>query len=291
MKNKKQYSFFEALYHHKDGLWLMVWFFGMLLLFIWDTLYLNRPALLKVIEGAMNTFLIAFLVIVFALFLAWIAVNLLFIIRRKGLFVLETVLTFLIDIIRSIPQIIGILLGFVFIAGLLYRNIIQAPAAISLTAVLIAIFVFQELMDLMLDRVNHFRRLDFYQAMTVCGISGSRILNYHILWKNSRRHILNKVVAIFGVAVFLQCSVDFIISVGLSTDISSIDLPVTLGGLLAHIDSKQDILAIGHAITNPGYFPNLFFKHLQGISVAFLIVFSLFCIYKISNGLSERFRL
>jgi hypothetical protein len=127
--------------------------------------------------------------------------------------------------------------------------------------------------------------------MIVCGISGFRILNYHIIWKNSRRHIFNKLIALFGVAIFLQCSVDFIISVGLSTEISTVDLPVSLGNLLAHIDSKQDILAIGYTITHLSYVGDLVFKNLQGITVALVIVFSLLCIYKISNGLAERYRL
>ena len=124
--------------------------------------------------------------------------------------------------------------------------------------------------------------------MRVCGISENRIINYDILRKNSSIHILNKLIAIFGSAIFLQCTIDFIISVGLSTQISSVNLPTTLGSLLAKIDSKQDILAIGNTLTNPGYFSHIFFEHLQGVTVAFLIVFSLLCIYKISNGYTER---
>ena len=124
-----------------------------------------------------------------------------------------------------------------------------------------------------------------------CGIPEWRIINFDILWKNSRAQILNKLIAVFGMSIFLLCSIDFIISVGLTTDINTINLPVTLGSLLAKVDSKQDVLAIGHTLFNPGYFPNLFFKHLQGISVAFLIVFTLICIFKISNGFARRHEL
>jgi hypothetical protein len=85
--------------------------------------------------------------------------------------------------------------------------------------------------------------------------------------------------------------VDFIISVGLSKNVSAVNLPVTLGSLLAKIDSKQDILAVGIALTDPSYFTALFFDHLQGLNVAFLIVFSLLCIYKIANGFARRFHL
>ena len=160
-----------------------------------------------------------------------------------------------------------------------------------LMAAIMSLFIFLEMVDLMGERIAHFRKLDFYSAMLVCGIPEGRIVNFDILWKNSRTHILNKLISVFGMAVFLQCSVDFVISVGLSTDVSPVDLPVTLGSLLAKIDSKQDILAIGHALTHPEYIGNLFSTHLQGTTVAFLIVFTLMCVYRISTGFAERHRL
>ena len=158
-------------------------------------------------------------------------------------------------------------------------------------ALVISLFIFNEVIDLIRERINHFKKLDFYNAMKVCGISENRIINFDILWKNSRIHILNKLIAIFGSAIFLQCTIDFIISVGLSTQVSSVSLPTTLGSLLAKIDSKQDILAIGNTIMNPSYFSHIFFEHLQGVTVAFLIVFTLLSVYKISNGFAERNRL
>jgi hypothetical protein len=125
----------------------------------------------------------------------------------------------------------------------------------------------------------------------VCGISEGRVINFDILWKNSRIHILNKLISVFGAAIFLQCSVDFIISVGLSTDVNSVTLPATMGSLLAKIDSKQDILAIGYTLTHPAYAGNLFFEHLMGLTVAFLVVFTLMSVYHIANGYAERHRL
>jgi hypothetical protein len=61
--------------------------------------------------------------------------------------------------------------------------------------------------------------------------------------------------------------------------------------MLAHIDSKQDILAVGFSISNPSYIPDLFYKHLQGITTAFLIVFSLVSVFKISSGFAKRHHL
>ena len=103
--------------------------------------------------------------------------------------------------------------------------------------------------------------------------------------------MLHKLIAIFGVSIFLQCSIDFIISVGLSTDVSLINFPMTLGNLMANVDSKQDILALSNLFTEPGYLPFIFVRHLQGLSVAFCIVFSLLCIYMIANGFVRRHKL
>ena len=103
--------------------------------------------------------------------------------------------------------------------------------------------------------------------------------------------MINKLIAVFGAALFLLCSVDFIISIGLSTEVSSVNLPVTLGSLLAKIDSKQDILAIGYSLTHWDYVVRLPFEHLQGITVALIIVFTLLCMYQITNGYARRHRL
>ena len=157
-----------------------------------------------------------------------------------------------------------------------------------LMAFSIATFQFLEIMDLLVERIDFYRKTDFFNALLVCGVKELKIINKEIFLKSSRGHILNKLIALFGSTIFLQCSIDFILSIGLSTKISSVNFPLTLGNLLARIDSKQDILAIGHTLMNPTYFSNLFFEHLQGITIAFVIVFTLLCIYKISNALMER---
>jgi ABC-type dipeptide/oligopeptide/nickel transport system permease subunit len=158
-------------------------------------------------------------------------------------------------------------------------------------AFIITLFVFLEIFDLLRERITYFSRRDFFDAMRVCGISERYIINREIIWRSSRIHIINKLIAIFGISIFLLCSVDFIISVGLSTDVSSVNLPVTLGSLLAKIDSKQDILAIGYSLSHFGYIFRLPFEHLQGITVAFIIIFTLVCMYQIGNGYTRRHHL
>jgi len=64
-----------------------------------------------------------------------------------------------------------------------------------------------------------------------------------------------------------------------------------LDSIFGLLERKQDILAIGTALTDLRVVPTLFVEHLQGISVAFLIVYTLLCVYRIANGLMERYRL
>lgn len=285
-------TFLTNIYNQKDKLWLLIWTGGIGLLWTWDKLYLNKPALDKVEMGFLYTFIIALLVIFFTLLLSWsIAVGLYFLenARHNAPYL---VASFLLNIIRSVPQIVGILIGYILITLWIQSGALRSTAAIILIiAFTISLFVFLEIVDLIRERISYYKRLDFYNAMLVCGIRESRIINREILWKNSLAHIFNKLISVFGITIFLLCSIDFIVSVGLSTEVSSANLPVTLGSLLAKIDSKQDILAIGNAFTNPAYFSRLFFAHLQGITVAFLIVFTLLCVYKISNGFARRYEL
>lgn len=275
----------------KDTFWMIVWAVTILALALWDLIFLNKPAFSKVIDGTINTFSISLIVVVISLLLGWITtLGTHFTASKKKPFYIA--ITFTLNLIRSIPQIVGILFSYIGISALVTTGTINNQVIIFLMmAFCMSVFIFPEVVDLMKERIEHFRKLDFYNAMKICGIAEMRIVNFNILWKNSRIHILNKLISVFGIAIFLQCSVDFIISVGLSTDVNSVTLPVTLGCLLAKIDSKQDILAIGYSLTHPGYIPQLFLTHLQGLTVAFIIVFSLYCIYNISNGYAERHRL
>ncbi len=290
--SKKWERALKTLYRQKDVLWLIIWLAGLGTLALWDVFFLNKPAFQKLQQGIINTFLAALLVIFLTLFLGWAAgVGHYFLgqLRHRPPYLAAT---FLLNLIRSIPQIVGILIGYALITLGIQNGALSNPAVIIfLTAFTISLFVFPEIVDLIRERIAYFRQRDFYNAMRVCGISEQRIINREILLKNSLPHIFNKLISIFGVTVFLLCSIDFIVSVGLSGEISAVNLPATLGSLLANIDSKQDILAIGHTLTHPGYFPNLFFEHLQGVSVAFVIVFSLLCIYKIANGFAQRHEL
>jgi ABC-type methionine transport system permease subunit len=289
-------SNYQQLHDHlarkKDLAWLYVWIGGLGLLWLWDLLFLNAPTRKLIVQGFTHTLLICGLVIVFTLAMGWAAALLLDRLQSRRQHALYLLVTFVLNLLRSVPQIVGVLFGYIFITQLMFQGVVQNTMLIAvLMAFSLSLFMFNELADLIGERIAYYRQLDFYDAMRVCGIAEWRIINMDILLKNSRLHIINKLIAVFGMAVFLQCSVDFIISVGLSNQVSAVDLPATLGSLLAKIDSKQDILAIGYTLTHPWYVFNLFFKHLQGICVALVLVFTLICMHHISDGYAERNRL
>jgi len=281
----------SVLFRHKDQLWLFIWLAGLACLSLWDAAFLNEPAFALLRTAFLNTLIAGLLVVVFSLTLGWsIGVVSHFLETRQR--VLSISFTFLLNVVRSVPQIVGILIGYVILTILIEEEILRDQfIQLVWMAFTISVFVFLEVVDLIKERISYYNKLDFFQAMLCCGIKESRIINREILWKNSRSHLLHKMISIFGIAVFLQCSIDFIVSVGLSTDVSLSNFPVTLGSLLAKMDSKQDILAIGSMFSSISNASSLLFQHLQGISVAGTIVFTLFCVYKISNGLVKRYNL
>ncbi len=285
-------SWFGSLYRTKDRFWFAVWLAGIVLVFAWDAVFLNTPAFLRIQTALINSLLTGAGVVLLSLVLGWSVGVGLYLLGNSGSHVAYGVATLATDVLRSVPQIVAVLIGYVVLTLMVHDNIIQSTAAqLVCVAVVIAIAVFLEIADTVRTRIEHFRTLDFVDAMLCCGISEWRIINVEILWKNSRSHLLHKLISVFGVTIFLQCSIDFIVSVGLSTDVSLANLPLTLGSLLANIDSKQDILAVSNLITDPGYITTIVVRHLQGITVAFCIVFTLLCVYMIANGYVRRKRL
>ena len=277
------------MHNRQDTLWFCLWLVGIGLTWLWNRTFLNLPAFEQIQTAFLHSSLIALTTVVISMGLAWSVAIGVYFLERSTIAPLAFLVSFLLNLIRSVPQVVGILGGYVALTILLRKGFLHEEwMVLTGMAVVTGVFVFLELADLIRERIDHYTASDFVNAMLVCGIPESRIVTVEILWKNSLAHILNKLIALLGMAIFLQCSVDFIVSVGLSTDVSPVNLPITLGSMLARIDSKQDILAIGYTLTSPLYAPNLAFQHLQGITTAFLIVFTLVAVYRISDGFARR---
>jgi ABC-type methionine transport system permease subunit len=276
----------------RDALWSLLWIGAMGTLFVWDGAFLNAPAFVQLRAALVNTLFGGLLVVAFSGIMGWaIGVGRHFLSVGRFRWAYRS-LDFLLSVIRSVPQIIGVLIGYVIITRFIQSESLVDPFLIIVwTSFVVSLFVFLEVADLIQERIAYFVRLDFVNAMLVCGVPERRIINREILWKNSISHLIHKSIAVFGMAIFLQCSIDFIVSVGLSRDVSASNLPTTLGSMLAKLDSKQDILAIGRSVGDPSHLGDLLLNHLQGTSTAFAIVFTLVCVYHIGNGYVQRHKL
>ena len=272
--------------------WALVWLGVMGAVLLWDALFLNQPAMRRIQQAVLNSTFCGLAVVGMSLLAGWLigvgmdaaeAMN-----RRKT----YLSLSFAVNMVRSIPQIVGILLGYTMLTALMLEDLLRGELVqlLCMSAV-VSVFVIPEVVDLIRERIHFFRAMDFVDAMSCCGINESRIVNVEILWRNSRVHLLHKAISVFGISLFLQCSIDFVVSVGLSLEVSASNFPVTLGSVLATLDSKQDILAIANLLSDPLYIRALLTTHLQGITVGWIIVFSLICVYKVANGVVKRYSL
>ncbi|MEW6512226.1 MAG: hypothetical protein AB1428_14850 [Bacteroidota bacterium] len=275
-----------------DVRWCAFWTGGMAILWLWLKGNLNQPALTQIETACVNTLVGALGVVTCSLLLGWGTAMVLHYLDRPRRRKAYLAVSFLLNLLRSVPQMVGMLLGYVALTILIRGEVLPTKLA-QLLAVsgITSLFIFQEVADLIRERIRHFMQSDFVNALLVCGVPEITVINREILRKNSFAYLVQKAVSVFGTGVFLVCSIDFIISVGLSTDVSLSNFPVTLGSMLAKLDSKQDILVIGTALIEPRLIPTLFVEHLQGVSVALIIVFTLLSVYKISNGLVDRYRL
>lgn len=274
---------------YPDLRWLIAWIIGIALIFAWNSFFLNSPDLRLLATAFLQTLLISSTAVLIAVLSAWGWVNLT---ERKPSGRLAGFLQMLYDAFRSAPQIIGLLIGYSVLTLLIRSETIQQTGWIMLwMSSVLALVSAYEFIELFRERIAHFKQKDFYPALRVCGVSEWRIINRDILWYNGRALLLQKAIAVFGVVVFLQCSIDFIISVGLTADISSANFPSTLGSVLSRMSSKQDILAIGMAFAEPSTIPSLFTGHLLGITAAALIVWTLIGAFQTAHEFTRRRRL
>ncbi len=285
MKTEMLKTTTHKIYSSKEKLWSIIFVSFFLLLLVWNFIFLNNTALNKWLIATANTYLLASSATLLAFLFAKIFVDLnlrIFISQNKAASVANRLF---LDFLRSIPQVIFLLGGYAimifYFSGFSLINFIWLSFVISL------VFL-NDAYDEMQNRINFYRQTDFFNASLVAGIPLGKIVNRDILWRNSQPYLVNRAVNIFTASVFLLCSVDFIISVGLTNEINLASLPVTLGNVLANITAKEDILAVREIFVNPLYITELFTKHLEGISAAILLLLTLISGFKISNGLIKK---
>lgn len=285
--SKIKFQFFSG-----DVKWLIILLAGLSALLAWDIFFLNKPAFSRVWSGFGNTLLVSLISLVTALLFSFGISSLITLSKWNENHKVTRIGEFILNLFRSVPQIIGLLTCFLILTLLVTSEMITGKfGVLTGFGISVGLVIFYEFSDMLLERVSWFEQSDFVNASRTAGVPDLHLLFVEIWWRNSRSHLINKLISGFGATLFLLCSIDFVLSVGLSSSVSAINFPPTLGSLLAHIDSKQDLLAVGILFSDPGYFPQLFTRHLQGFSVAFLIIFTLACLFKIGASYTRRKRL
>lgn len=285
-------KFIYHFYKDKVNWWLLILFFGLMVFIGWTGVFLNSSAFSRVWVGFFNTIYLSVIVVVMTIGSGWLLAWLFSWGEMNKQVWISHIIRWIITAIRSVPQLILLLVGLMVMTVAIQNEWLTGSFFILLGfSFLISFVVVPDVTDMLLDRITYFRQSDFVSAMRLSGISDHRILNIDIIWKNGRLHLLNHSVIIFSTSVFLLCSLDFILSVGLSTSVSAVNFPHTMGSVLAKMDSKQDILMISTVLSNPSYIGDLFIRHLQGISTAGLIVFILITLNQLGNAIAGKFKL
>ena len=123
----------------KDRLWFSIWGAGIALIWIWNLVFLNKPALHQIESGFLNTLSISSIVIVLAALMGW-GVTLIDDFLNRRFPGLQLSLIFLINLIRSVPQIVGTLMGYVLLTVLIQNGVITSRLPVLLCMALIIAF-------------------------------------------------------------------------------------------------------------------------------------------------------
>jgi ABC-type phosphate transport system permease subunit len=110
----------------KDLAWLYTWLGALVILWVWNLLFLNAPARKQVMTGFINTIIICTLVIIITLLWGWVATLVLHYFRSHRVRSGYLLLTFILNLIRSVPQIVGVLFGYIIITRLLGSGVLRS---------------------------------------------------------------------------------------------------------------------------------------------------------------------
>lgn len=194
----------------------------------------------------------------------------------------------LILLIPLLPQIVWLMIGYSFVNSWIVGQGISDSVTIFLSASLFAFVLLPEVFQFLEERLAHEKEHGAFFPLQTHGVSLPQLVIREVLWRQNRAHVLLKMCALVGSVFFLQISIEFIISVGLSETIGVINFPLSLGQLLTQIGSKQDLLAVGYALFSPSYGPTLLTQHLFGLSVAISILLGMIGAFKLSSFATEK---
>jgi hypothetical protein len=264
---------------NRSKYWIFFFLISITVIFIWDKIYLNERSFTLVFNAYLNSILIAVLAIIIVISASWL-LSLLSSINN----VLKQIVYFFMNQGILIPQVLIVLFGQTILNILIVSGHLNNSIEYMIySSIILSFSLLSESLTFFINRIELLKERGFYESMTSLNIRKWRIVHFDILWDNSRKIIITKAVSLFATVFFIQVIVDFIISVGLSRDLSQFNFPPSLGTVLADTTSKEDLLYVQHIIKNPSLIKNLFYRHLQGISLVAMLFVTLLSMVKYSS--------
>ena len=156
------------LSERRDILWLVAWVGGLAALWVWDAIFLNAPAFERIQAAFLNSLVTGSMVVIMALLFGWFVGVGLHLLERSESRTLYGLASFAVDVIRSVPQIILVLIGYILLTVLLHEGFIRSTMGqLVWIACTLTLAVTLEVADTVRERINYFRTLDFVDAMLV----------------------------------------------------------------------------------------------------------------------------
>ena len=106
--------------------WFILWLGGMFGLWLWDAFYLNSLSYELICSALVNTFYGASAAVALSLFIGWLlglASHFWQNGKARGLYLS---LMFVLNLIRSIPQIVGLLIGYILLTFFIGHRILES---------------------------------------------------------------------------------------------------------------------------------------------------------------------
>jgi ABC-type dipeptide/oligopeptide/nickel transport system permease subunit len=147
------------------------------------------------------------------------------------------VLSQFVQLIESVPGILLLCIFLPIVTKLIYKlKVLPESDLFIYVGITIGISCTPLIFRLVNDRIRQFEPYDFIINAKIHGVAPSKIIWYHIIWKNSFNQLLTEFIYIWGLALILETGLCILASCG------SLQLPI-IGGLhfsLGYLLSTED---------------------------------------------------
>jgi len=181
--------------------------------FLLGTDYEGRDLLATIIIGGMNAYLVALLATTVAL-LVGVPSGLCLAVRNRIVRAVALAITQFFEIVPQLFFVLIVLGVFNFWAAASAGTRLVAFYAVPMAAFAIGFSSLPSIARIVENRVQQLQSRRFVTAFRSSNVSGSRILFYNILWKNSISEIVVQATFLFGATILIESALGYAFEIG-----------------------------------------------------------------------------